>query len=745
MKRNRPLLLLLLLLCLLLAFLNFADYAIRMIIYPYEWDPGEGDHVYQSWRLIEGKPFYKDFSAYPMIVANYPPVFFSFCGLLSQADPLSFWPGRLISTVSALAIGWLIYLAIGRGTGSRFWSAAGALIFFASPSCGGYWLPMVRVDTLMLALSLAGLYFTDRARGSLSPGFLAVIFFLLAVYTKQNAVLFAAAALIWLFTVNRKRALLMGTLFLLLGGAIFIIIDRGTGGEFFRQAVRINAGRYQPGLMAHLSGFFFRRWLVFFAAAVAGFFAIVRRRENTVWAYFFVAALLHIPMTGRFGANLNYFLPPIAAIAIICGREGWRLNKFLAAKNPRLAGLTLLLIGVLGLLLANRTGYKRPTSPDILRMNEIRRELRGVEGDILLTQMHSLAFLEGKKVFIFPTSLGAICGQGYRGVDQDKILSDIARQRFAYVLDTHPGTHISIQIHRALLKYYDRKGELRMPNWRGNELFMVWEPKSEDDISPTKFLPGFSRTGDSRKDAADPEEKKTLERNIKTLPYLQGYHPAPPKTGVLRHDRRSASPGLNLYASGHAPQAYLIDLDGKVVHEWGVAYQDVWPEPLGDYVTDAEPTNWMKTHLFPNGDLLVIFGRLGLVRIDQESRPLWAWLGRPHHDLHVAENGLIYVLTHRWFAELEGVKLDQPILLDFITILSPEGEELERISILDSFLNSDYTPLVADLKEGGDFFHSNTIELNYFILRLLCLGARPGPSPWYVRGGEAVRGGYYKV
>ena len=52
-----------------------------------------------------------------------------------------------------------------------------------------------------------------------------------------------------------------------------------------------------------------------------------------------------------------------------------------------------------------------------------------------------------------------------------------------------------------------------------------------------------------------------------------------------------------------------------------------------------------------------------------------------------------------------------PILEDFINVLDKDGNELERISILDVTENSDYAPLLPRLKRSGDILHSNTIEL----------------------------------
>lgn len=68
---------------------------------------------------------------------------------------------------------------------------------------------------------------------------------------------------------------------------------------------------------------------------------------------------------------------------------------------------------------------------------------------------------------------------------------------------------------------------------------------------------------------------------ISTLGYLGGYREADGRHGVTIHDRAATWPGVNLYVSGHAPVAILMDLDGQVLHRWSHEFQAQWP--------DAEP------------------------------------------------------------------------------------------------------------------------------------------------------------
>ncbi|GAH41927.1 unnamed protein product, partial [marine sediment metagenome] len=58
--------------------------------------------------------------------------------------------------------------------------------------------------------------------------------------------------------------------------------------------------------------------------------------------------------------------------------------------------------------------------------------------------------------------------------------------------------------------------------------------------------------------------------------------------------------------------------------------------------------------------------------------------------------------------------LSGPIFEDFITILSPQGKEVKKVSLLKSFLNSDYRSVLINMdieKYEGDVFHTNTVKV----------------------------------
>ena len=178
------------------------------------------------------------------------------------------------------------------------------------------------------------------------------------------------------------------------------------------------------------------------------------------------------------------------------------------------------------------------------------------------------------------------------------------------------------------------------------------------------------------------------------------------KRGVTTHDAARTHAGLNLYTSGHGPVATLIDMEGRVLHRWERSPKDLWPglklkkRPRAKYFRRA----W----LLPNGDLLVVFTGLGLVRLDAQSNVLWKSVAGAHHDLEVQPNGDIYVLGRR-ARIVPWMNLKKPVLEDFIVITDSNGAVKQRISVLEAFRNTPYRQLIR--KRRGDVLHTNTIQV----------------------------------
>jgi hypothetical protein len=231
------------------------------------------------------------------------------------------------------------------------------------------------------------------------------------------------------------------------------------------------------------------------------------------------------------------------------------------------------------------------------------------------------------------------------------------------------------------------------------------KPKQGLD-SPPRAETGAGRWVRPLAEPAEAEEQGLIDRLL-AIGYLQGSRDSK-ASGVTIHDETRAAAGFNLYSSGHAPEATLIDMQGKQLHRWRLPYEEAFgalAEP------DSNAEWWRRVHLLPNGSLLAIFEGMGLIKIDKNSKLVWKTSLRAHHDLEVQPNGDIYLLT-RDARMIPRLSEDAPILEDFIMVLSRTGRPKLRISLVEAFEKSRFHNYLAERKRrDGDIIHTNTITV----------------------------------
>lgn len=194
------------------------------------------------------------------------------------------------------------------------------------------------------------------------------------------------------------------------------------------------------------------------------------------------------------------------------------------------------------------------------------------------------------------------------------------------------------------------------------------------------------------------------------------------ESGVTFHDPTLADDGLTLLTWATSNDALLIAMDGSEVHRWTLPVEAIRKR----YGPDAIPDGILSlrsSHLYPNGDLLLVLHRvrftpygLALVRLDRNSNLLWANFDYPHHDVIVGEDGLIYTIGQeiRETAVPGFESLKPPFLEDFVLVLSDDGRTLRRISVMEAFSDTPFAVAMKTLVTGrdwkGDYLHVNAIE-----------------------------------
>jgi hypothetical protein len=206
-----------------------------------------------------------------------------------------------------------------------------------------------------------------------------------------------------------------------------------------------------------------------------------------------------------------------------------------------------------------------------------------------------------------------------------------------------------------------------------------------------------------------------------TVHYL--YQSRYPDSGVTLFDSERAQPGITLLTS-HWPRdgrlgagVKLIDLDGNKLHEWIISPEKIWPEsPYQDYAQDKynKPENYVHgTYLFENGDLILNVEYLGLIRINACSEIVWKLPYRTHHSVDRDDDGNFWVAGLNWReSRIDSyVHLKPPFVDETLLKVSPDGELLEEIFVLESLYASGYQGFFADIIPKFDITHVNDVEV----------------------------------
>jgi hypothetical protein len=314
----------------------------------WELDYGEGI-VWEQMRLMLAGRGYGPIDGLPAIVFHYPPVFHLVTAALAGGtglDPLA--AGRLVSLSSTLLTGAFAGLVAAKAVRAEtslpvaaLCGVVGGLAVFSFWPVA-YWAPLMRVDMLATALSLAGVYAAMLALKRPPLILLASVCFVAAVYTKQTSIVAPGAVFLTFLLLRPRLAWACAGGCILLGLAALGALAWSTDGGFVRHIFLYNVNRFeawrllliQDVVLAHL--FYFVVLAIGLAARLksrlplyrrAGSVAALRERLSSapgdaflllVLVYAVLAGLMTLSVA-KSGSNVNYFIEWVAVLAILLG------------------------------------------------------------------------------------------------------------------------------------------------------------------------------------------------------------------------------------------------------------------------------------------------------------------------------------------------------------------------------------------------------------------------------------------
>jgi len=434
--------------------------------FPYTLDYGEGPLLDQTLHLAHFQNIYhNNLSQSPYTISNYPPLFpliqVPFAWIFGPA----FWYGRLLAILSILAAAVFIGLTLQIMTHSNLAGVTGGLLLLVFPYIF-HWSPLNRIDSIALALSLAGLYVIVRGstRSALIqslPGPKRSFFYLhditshtwliagagllvAAIFTRQSYALAAPlAAFVWLVHLTpRRRAVHLAVW---VGGSsmiLFALLTLVTLGGFYTNIVTANVNPYIWKTVVDYATPIWKnmRFLVVGAAAFLLAGAIKPWRVSSWWlvAPYLVGAVLSGLTIGKDGSNVNYLFEFSAALCLVAGA----LIAWLEKNNWlwRAALVAMLAVQVTTIYnWSHQEFYPRHISRMDFQYTELTNLtalVKNTNGLILADEHMGLLPLTGKTLYFQPFEFKMMQQAGLW--DQQAFVEQIKRKEFALILLFNP-------------------------------------------------------------------------------------------------------------------------------------------------------------------------------------------------------------------------------------------------------------------------------------------------------------------
>ena len=419
-------------------------YQFLAVTHRYSLDYGEAPLVDQAMRLASGQNIYRaDISTPPYTISNYPPLYVALVAASVRffGPSQSFFVGRSISILSAWASSILLMLIVYAPTRDRFAALSAGLIFLAFPFVV-YWSPLLRIDMLALALSLAGLYLLAEASAEgqpVSSRRLTGVSLLLvaALYTRQSYGLAAPfAAFVWLLARDWRQAARLAVLVGGLGLVLFLVLNGLTRGGFFFNIVTANVNEFRLGLLGY-------HWDRLREAAliplcIGGASLFLSRKWNPLWtlaAPYLIGASLSAATIGKIGSNVNYLMELCAALSLAAGTVAAWSRAHLSAYSLRAAFLILLAFAVgkmMDATLQDYTGDLRDRRAAIRELSELETTVAETTGPILADEYMGMLTLQGRPLVFQPFEVTQLAWAGKW--DQTPLLDSIKKKEFAAII-----------------------------------------------------------------------------------------------------------------------------------------------------------------------------------------------------------------------------------------------------------------------------------------------------------------------
>ena len=419
-----------------------------VVVHPYSVDYGEGPLLDQAVRIHEGVSIYDpDLTTAPYTITNYPPLYVGILSLFNSAESAALWPGRLLSVLSTLGTGYLIYRIVLLAHKDRLAALLGGAFFLSFPFVL-QWGAFMRIDNLALFISVAALFVIQRWPDEKRSLWITAVLLTAAAYTRQSYLLAAPlASFVWLLFRNWKRAFSLAALTTVMVGALFGVFMLLTNGGFFVHVVQSNVNVFDWATVSNYLDQFNRDYLI--VTVVSGVFLFAGWKLVPQWrlvAPYLVGATLSALTVGKVGSNVNYLLELTAAMSMALGLTfSWLRSKektFLPWLNQETTAnfaaiLMVLLIvfqlrGNLAIDLSQKARDITYRTQDMEELDSLNDVFARQQGIVLVDEYMAMLPQNQQSIYIQPFEMTQMSIAG--AWDQTPFLNEIAAQKFSQII-----------------------------------------------------------------------------------------------------------------------------------------------------------------------------------------------------------------------------------------------------------------------------------------------------------------------
>ncbi|HZS51712.1 MAG TPA: glycosyltransferase family 39 protein [Bryobacterales bacterium] len=392
-----------------------------------------------SLGLASGQGLYHKLGSYPYTVSPYMPLFYAAQAALHRLGLPPFQAGRLLSILGLTGILWGVWKILRLCTGETHATWAGTLLA-ASTANLMFWGTVGQVDVLGLCFSITALYFFLRYRRAQETRFLLLpgAFVLAALFTKQTLLAAGFTIFVCLAFENRRRAVRFAVCIAAVGISLAAGVNYGTSGGFLENTVFANINPFSfvkfAAQLRYLAPVACGSMLI----ALVGLPASIREGLHPLYIYAGASMAVLLSTGSKIGADLNYQLETMTALALCAGWSLHRLRFFPLCFEKSRSSVTLLQAPLLVYIALNLVMSGRILSDRISQEMRRRQEyaqlrpyLDSAKGPVISVQFDPLV-QSGRRLEVEPLIYTLMVGAGR--VDPGPVCRDLAAGKFSLVI-----------------------------------------------------------------------------------------------------------------------------------------------------------------------------------------------------------------------------------------------------------------------------------------------------------------------